>query len=177
MSPRVAPLPAGEWDDETRAALSALLPTERRNPRDAGNVLATTARHPALTRAYLEFNAHLLMDSTLSPRIREVALLRVVHRRGCDYLWRHHVPIAQRAGLTAAEIDGIRNGVVADEVDRLVVAAVDELDGHSAVSDDTWDGLSRHFDEQQRMDLVFTVGGYYLLAVAVNTFGIEDEER
>jgi len=26
------------------------------------------------------------------------------------------------------------------------------------------------------MDLVFTIGGYYLLAIAVNTFGIEDEK-
>jgi len=27
------------------------------------------------------------------------------------------------------------------------------------------------------MDLVFTVGGYCLLAMAVNTFGIEDEDQ
>jgi alkylation response protein AidB-like acyl-CoA dehydrogenase len=49
----------------------------------------------------------------LSPRIREVALLRVVHRRDCDYLWTHHLPIARRAGLTDAEIDDIRDGRLA----------------------------------------------------------------
>jgi 4-carboxymuconolactone decarboxylase len=39
---RLGPLPEEEWDDQTRAALAALLPPERRNPRGAGNALATT---------------------------------------------------------------------------------------------------------------------------------------
>jgi alkylhydroperoxidase family enzyme len=174
---RLTPLPDEDWDDDTRAALKALLPPERANARDAGNVLATMVRHPDLTRAYLRFNAYLLMDSTLSPRVREVALLRIVHRCDCDYLWAHHLPIAQRAGLTAAEIEAIRNDGLTQEPDRAVVRAVDELDERSTICDATWAELGRHLDDRQRMDLVFTVGGYCLLAMAVNTFGIEDEDR
>lgn len=174
---RLSPLPNEEWDDRARGALEALLPPERANARDAGNVLATMVRHPDLTRAYLRFNAYLLRDSTLSARVREVALLRVVHRRGCKYLWSHHVPIAHRAGLTQPEIDGIRCDQVTDDFDRVVVRAVDELDQHSTISDATWAALGRRFDDRERMDLVFTVGGYCLLAMAVNTFGIEDEDH
>ena len=174
---RLTPLPEEEWDDPARAAVTALLPPERANARDAGNVLATMVRHPDLTRAYLKFNAYLLRDSTLSARPRVVALLRIVHRRDCGYLWSHHVPIACRAGLSAAEIDAIRRGEVANEMDRVIVRAVDELDAHSTISDATWAELGRHFDDRQRMDLVFTVGGYCLLAMAVNTFGIEDEDH
>lgn len=172
---RLTPLPDGEWDDEARAAVTALLPPERANARDAGNVLATLVRHPGLARAYLKFNAYLLRDSTLSPRAREVALLRAVHRRDCEYLWSHHVPIARRAGLTQAEIDAIKSDEVGTDPDRVIVRAVDELDRGSTISDPTWSELGRHFDDQQLMDLVFTVGGYCLLAMAVNTFGIENE--
>lgn len=173
----MAPLPERDWDDRARNALTVLLPQERANARDAGNVLATLVRHPDLTRAYLRFNAYLLMDSTLSARVREVALLRVVHRRGCDYLWSHHLPIARRAGLTASEIDAIRLGEVPDLLDGLVVRAVDELDEGSSLSDATWAELGRHLDDRQRMDLVFTIGGYGLLAMAVNTFGIQPEDH
>lgn len=172
---RLTPLPDGEWDDDARAAVTALLPPERANARDAGNVLATLVRHPRLTRAYLKFNAYLLRDSTLPPRAREAALLRAVHRRDCEYLWSHHVPIARRAGLTHAEIDAIKSDEVGTDPDRVIVRAVDELDGCSRISDATWAQLGRHLDDRQRMDLVFTVGGYCLLAMAVNTFGIEDE--
>ena len=56
--------------------------------------------------------------------------------------------------------------------------AVDELIGQSVVSDATWAALSEHLDERQRMDLVFTIGCYGALAMAINTFGVEpDQER
>jgi 4-carboxymuconolactone decarboxylase len=173
---RLTPLPAEEWDDLARATLASLIPAERANPNGAGNVLSTLVRHPDLTQAYLPFNAYLLTGSTLSPRIREVALLRVVHRRDCGYLWSHHVPIALRAGLTEGEIEAIRYGELADDADQAVLSAVDDLIDKGTISAAVWTELGRHFTDRQRMDLVFTIGGYYLLAIAVNTFGIEDEK-
>ncbi|GBG35866.1 carboxymuconolactone decarboxylase family protein [Mycobacterium montefiorense] len=175
-SPRLAPLPADEWDDRSRRAIASLIPVERANPMGAGNILSTLVRHPDLTRAYLPFNTYLLNGSTLSARVREVALLRVVHRRGCDYLWSHHLPIAQRAGLSAEEIDAIRDGQLADDSDQSVLSTVDDLIDEGTICTPTWRELGRHFADDQRMDLVFTVGGYCLLAMAVNAFGIEDEE-
>ncbi|OBF08230.1 carboxymuconolactone decarboxylase [Mycobacterium sp. ACS4054] len=172
---RLTPLPAEEWDERARASLASLIPAERANPGGAGNVLSTLVRHPDLTRAYLPFNAYLLKGSTLSPRIREVALLRVVHLADCHYLWSHHLPIAERAGLSSRDIDGIRCGEGLDPLDRTVIRAVDELTADSNVSQSTWDELGRAFGDRQRMDLVFTIGGYLLLAMAVNTFGVADE--
>ncbi|KUI38758.1 carboxymuconolactone decarboxylase [Mycobacterium sp. IS-1496] len=174
---RLTPLPPDRWDDDVREALSPLLGADRANPRDAGNVLATLVRHQPLTRAYLEFNAYLLRGSTLTPRMREVALMRAVMWRRCDYLWDHHVVLAQRAGLTPEEIDGIRGGIMRDELDGLVIRVVDELERDSTISDGTWGALRGHLDERQCMDLVFTVGGYHLLALAVNSFGIEPEDH
>jgi alkylhydroperoxidase family enzyme len=173
--PRIRPLPAEEWDDFTRNALSPLLPAARANPRDAGNILATLVRHQPLTKAYLTFNAYLLLHTSLSARIREVAVLRAALASGSDYLWEHHVPLAERAGLTSAAIDQIRAGAPTDPVDALVVRAVDELDGDHAISDETWASLGDHFDDDQRLDLIFTVGGYQLLALVVNTLDIQPE--
>lgn len=173
---RLEPLAADEWDDGVRDALSPLLPAQRANPVDAGNVLGTLARHPDLARAYLQFNAHLLFKSTLSARVREVVVLRAALLRGSEYLWEHHIPLAERAGLTAAEIEGIRAAEPSSEQDRLVVRAVDELERHSTLTDATWTALRGQFDERQVLDLIFTAGCYGLLAVAVNTLGIEAEE-
>jgi 4-carboxymuconolactone decarboxylase len=171
----LTPLPAGEWDDRARAALASLIPADRANPTGAGNVLSTLVRHPDLVGAYLPFNAYLLRDSTLSPRVREVALLRVVYRGDCEYLWSHHIPIAARAGLSPEDIAAIRSGDGAEPLDQLVIRAVDDLTAHSTITQPTWDELGTVFGDQQRMDLVFTIGGYLLLALAVNTFGIQPE--
>jgi 4-carboxymuconolactone decarboxylase len=175
---RVPPLPADQWDDAVDHSLSGMLPADRRNPDAAGNLLATLVRHPKLTRAFLRFNNHLLFSSTLPPRLRELAVLRVAHVHNCEYEWRHHVGMGKEVGLADDVIDGIQRGEASDELDRAVLRAVDELQDKSNVLDETWAVLSDHLDERQRMDLVFTIGCYGALAVAINTFGVEpDQER
>ncbi|MGK2317684.1 carboxymuconolactone decarboxylase family protein [Gordonia rhizosphera] len=155
--------------------MAVLLSPERINPRDAGELLATLVRNPPLAEAYLTFNAYLLRQSTLSARYREIAVLRVVHRQRCGYLWTHHVPIAQSAGLTMDDLADIATGHMPATADRLVITATDELLDRAQISTGTWDALEKWLDERQRMDLVFVVGCYGLLATAVNTFGVGEE--
>jgi alkylhydroperoxidase family enzyme len=41
------------------------------------------------------------------------------------------------------------------------------------VGDATWAALAADLDEQQLLDLVFTVGAYDLVAMAFRAFGVE----
>lgn len=161
---RIQPLPYAEWDTEALSVISG----GRELPPN--NVLGLLARHPALARAFLTFNAHLLTASTLPARTRELAILRIAWRRRCRYEWAQHVLIARRAGITDEEIAGIRAGAA-----TLINRAVDELDGDSCLSDETYRALAAELDDRQLMDLVFTIGTYGLLAAAFNTFGVELE--
>jgi len=172
---RLSPLPADQWDDAARHAVSSMLPEERRNPDGAGNLLSTLVHHPKLTRAFLRFNGYLLYGSTLPPRIRELVILRVAHRRSCDYEWTHHVTLGKQVGLSDADIEAAQSGNPNDEFDRAVLSAVDELDEKTELSDQTWAALGERLNEQQRMDLIFTIGGYTALAMGLNTFGVEVE--
>jgi AhpD family alkylhydroperoxidase len=174
---RVPPLHADQWDDTVDRALSGLMPPERRNPEAAGNLVATLVRHPKLTRGFLRFNFHLLYGSTLPDRLRELAVLRVAHRTNCEYEWLHHLTMGRDAGLTDEVIAGIERGEAADDLDRAILAAVDELQDDAVVSDPTWEALSAHLDERQLMDLIFTIGCYGSLAMAINTFGVEPDSN
>jgi AhpD family alkylhydroperoxidase len=175
---RLPPLPADQWDEATQRSLAPMLPAD--GPRDANNALATFAHHPALAKAFLRFNVHLLYSSTLPARIRELAILRVAHRRDCAYEWTHHVDLAKDEGITDDEIAAVQRyaGEDAgdfDALERAVLTGVDELVEKSELSDQTWAALGERLNDQQRMDFVFTVGCYTLLAMAFNTFGIQLE--
>jgi AhpD family alkylhydroperoxidase len=172
---RLAPLPDEQWDGRVLAALAVLVPEHRLNPRGAGNALAKLVRHPDLVEAFLTFNKHLMLRSTLPPRLRELAILRVAQRRDCAYEWSHHAWAARKLGLSQAEIEAAGDGKATGELEAAVLTAVDELDVDSQLSDSTWATLGAHLDEHQRMDLVFTIGGYCLVAMAFNTFGVEPE--
>jgi 4-carboxymuconolactone decarboxylase len=173
---RLPPLPADEWDDAVLSALR-MMPEERRNPAVAGNAIATFVNHPDLTRSYLTFSFYLLTRSTLAPRLRELAVLRIAHLTSCAYEWDEHVTIGQKEGLTIDDIDALQRGKAADAFDALVLGAVDELVENTRMSDETWAALGERMDKRQLMDFVFTVGGYHMLAMALNTFGVEPKKE
>jgi AhpD family alkylhydroperoxidase len=173
---RVPPLPAAEWDDAVLGALR-MMPAERRNPAAAGNAIATFVNHPDLTRSYLTFSFYLLMRSTLEPRLRELAVLRIAHLTECAYEWDEHVTIGKTTGLTDDDIAALQRGEAADEFDRSVLTAVDELVAETRISDETWAALGERMDKRQLMDFVFTIGGYHMLAMALNTFGVEPKKE
>jgi alkylhydroperoxidase family enzyme len=165
-----------------RDALAALRPPhprhpmpERRDDRPKGlNVLGTLARHPDLTRAFHTFNGHVLFATTLTPRQRELLVLRVAAVRAAEYEWAQHAVLAGDAGITDDELARVRAGDL-DGWTPLEVAllrAVDELVADALVSDETWTALASELDDRQLMDVVFTVGAYDLLAMAFRTFGV-----
>jgi alkylhydroperoxidase family enzyme len=117
---------------------------------------------------------HLLFGTTLSPRVRELLVLRVAAVRGAEYEWVQHVVLAGDAGLTGEDIDRIAEGPHGgwSPLDRALVAAVDQLLADARIDDATWKVLAAELDDQQLMDLVFTVGAYDLLAMAFRTFDL-----
>ncbi|MBY8862306.1 carboxymuconolactone decarboxylase family protein [Nocardia sp. CA2R105] len=169
---RISPLPAEEWDDRTRYAVKALVPRQRQNPQGAGPAISTLARHPDLVEAYLGLGVYVMMRSTLEPRIRELVVLRVAQRHSCAYIWVSHVRASTDAGLSAAEIEGVQHGTLPDPFEQILLDTVDELEENYDLSERTWAALSERLDERQRMDLVFTIGHYGMLAMAYNTFGV-----
>lgn len=158
---RIPPVPYDDWDHD----LFSVINPNRKLPE--ANVLGIFQRHPALARAFLTFNMH-LNTTTLPVRVRELAVMRVAWRRGSKYEWASHVLIGRKAGVTEAEIEEVRTNA-----DTLLNRAVDELDTDSGLSDATYAALAADLDEHQLMDLVFTIGAYTMLTMALNTFGVE----
>lgn len=181
-SPRLTPLPPNEWPEAMKEALAALRPANARHPfptrggRPKGlNVLGLLALHPELSRAFNTFNGHVLFASTLTPRQRELLVLRVAAVRDARYEWAQHAVLAADNGIDEDEVARVAAGPDApgwSELERAMLRAVDELVRDALVSDETWSILADAFDEQQLMDLVFTVGAYELLAMAFRTFGL-----
>jgi alkylhydroperoxidase family enzyme len=185
--PRVAPLPPSEWPPEMKEALAALRPARPRHPfpsrapgRPKGlNALGTLAHHPELARAFHTFNGHILFGTTLSPRQRELIVLRVAAVRRSAYEWTQHVLLAADAGISAEEVARIAEGPAGSgwsTADQALVSAVDELLANARVADDTWAVLAADLEVEQLMDVIFTVGAYDALAMLLRSFGVQLDE-
>ena len=170
--PRLAPLSESEWDDEVRALLAPMAGPAGRPL----NIFATLAHHPKLLKRWLVFGSHVLAKSTLPARDRELAILRVGWLCRAEYEWGQHVVIARAAGVSDAEIERVAAGADApgwEKGDAALLRAVDELHGDAFVSDATFAELAARYDTRQILDLIFTVGQYQLVSMALNTLGVQ----
>jgi 4-carboxymuconolactone decarboxylase len=61
------------------------------------------------------------------------------------------------------------------EAEAALLRAVDELHGDQFISDATWQRLGKHYDTRQLIDLVFAVGQYMMVSMALNSFGVQIE--
>jgi 4-carboxymuconolactone decarboxylase len=172
--PRLEPLAEEKWDDETREMLERLKVDGR-----VFNIFRTLAAHPKLLKKWLVFGNHILNKSTLPPRERELLILRVGWLCRAEYEWGQHVVIGKKAGLTDDEIDRIKEGPDApgwNEFDATLLRAVDDLRAQAFISDAVWDALAATYDTPQLLDLIFTVGQYNLVSMALNTLGVRLDE-
>lgn len=172
--PRIEPLPEDQWDDETRRILNRVQMNGR-----VLNIFRTLAHHPKLLERWMVFGVHVLNKSTLAPREREMAILRIGWLCRSEYEWGQHVLIGKAAGLSDEEIERIKAGADAEgwsEPEAAVLRAVDELHAEAFISDPTWRALSSHFNQQQMLDLIFAVGQYNLVSMALNSLGVRRDE-
>lgn len=167
--PRIPPVPPSERDDESAALLDAV---------GELNLFTTMANHPKLFKRWMVFGGHVLAKNTLPARERELVILRVGWRCGSEYEFGQHTLIGRRDGLTDDEIrrlatDGTDGW---SDVDAALVAAVDELVADHCVSDATWARLAERWSTQQLMDLIFTVGQYTTVSMALRSFGVQRDD-
>jgi AhpD family alkylhydroperoxidase len=146
---------------------------------DPPNVFTTLARHRRLFRRWLRFAAALMPGGRLPRAETELMILRVAHNTGCEYEWRQHERIAQRSGLTAAEVERVREGPGAagwSGRQAALLRAVDELHAERRLTDATWDDLRPQLTDEELIELCMLVGHYEMLAMTLNTLEVAPDE-
>lgn len=166
--PRISPLTR----DEVEPALADAFPDG-----PGRNVVATFARHLELVTKWGPFAGYLMSGSTLTARDRELAVLRVGWLSQSEYQWAEHVGPALEAGLTRDEIERVTNGADAagwGASERAILKATEELHADAFISNETW-SLLEGYSDHQKMDLIFTVGQYMTISMALNSLGVQLE--
>jgi alkylhydroperoxidase family enzyme len=173
-APRLAPLPEAQWTDVQRKLVATF---SRDGQPD--NALRTLLHVPEMVEAVMPFTAYLSRESSLSPRHRELLILRVAWLCANQSLWATHAPLAQKVPLTADEIRRIAQGPDApgwDAFEATLLRMADQLYRNSSVDDATWNALAATYDLYHLMDAVETVNHFTVLAMMYNSFGVQPDE-
>jgi alkylhydroperoxidase family enzyme len=168
---RLKPLSPDEWPAE--------LAEIRQRLGQPLNIHSVMAHHAELLQAWMPYRYHIVRDSSLSPRYRELLVLRTAVNCRADYEWQQHVVRGREAGLSDQEIERVKDGPAAEGwalAEAALLYAADDCNRDAKISDDTYRALVNHFDERQLLDIISTVGVYMTIAVMVNTFDVPMEK-
>ncbi len=168
--PRIAPLAESEFSDAQRNLA--------RKYARSDNGFRTLLRVPQIVEGAMPMTIYLTEESSLSPRHRELLILRTVWLCGNQALWPVHAASARTAGMTPAEIHRIADGPDAagwTGIERTLLQLADQLFRNSAVTDATWRELASAYDVNHLMDAVETVDHFTFLSLLYNSLGIQPD--
>ncbi len=168
MTPRIPPLADHEMDDRQRELVQPYVLDGHTE-----NVFRTMAQYPAMLKRWGPMIGHVLVKNSLSLRDREILILRTGYLCRAEYEWAQHVRIAKEAGITDGEIACIMAGHGLGAHEDALLRAAGELRQGARIGDETWAALAARYSREQLMDVVFTVGQYTLVSMALNSFGVE----
>ena len=175
---RIDPLPEDQWGEEVSPILGTT-PPGAEAPLGHLNIFATLARHPELFKAWLPFGGYLLIGGTLSFRDRELLILRTGFNCRSPYEWGQHVRISLAGGIDRETIDRVAAGPDTpgwSDSESALLGAADELHSAARITDGTWAQLADAYDEQQLIEITMLVGQYHMVAFALNSLGVEQDE-
>ncbi|RDI61458.1 carboxymuconolactone decarboxylase family protein [Nocardia pseudobrasiliensis] len=125
-------------------------------------------------------NAGLAIDnSTLPKATQELVKIRASQINGCGFCTDMHTKDATAEGETAVRLNLVavwREATVFTEAERAALALAEEgtrlADAHRGVSDETWDQVRKHYDDEQigaLISLVALINAYNRLNVIART--------
>src|SRR5439155_4157873 len=106
-------------------------------------------------------------ETSLSPRHRELLILRTAWLCGNRPLWSAHAARARQAGMTASEIRRVAEGPDTsgwDGFEATLLRLADQLHRNASVTNATWQAVSASYDLFRSMEAVETVNHFTMLS-------------
>jgi len=171
--PRLRDLTPNEMSVPQRAVFDATV-AGRRGMAPA-NVM-TWLRSPELASRGQRLGEFLRYDTTLPPRLSELAILVVARHWTAQYEWAVHHAEATRAGVPAHAIDAIAEGRLPEletRGERAVWSFSTALLETHGVPDHVYGETVAALGEQAVVELVGVLGYYTLVAMTLNAFQVD----
>ena len=171
---RLPDLPRDAWEPRFAAAVDAMTPP-------GGNPLGLFPPFAHSVRAWEKFSGGALTGrGPLSPRQREIVILRTAAKTGGEFEWTTHATMfAAKAGFTPEQVRSTFDGHADDghwvAVDALLIATVDTLLATKKLTQGEFDALHAVFDAAQVFEIVQLVGFYHGVSLICGALDIPPE--
>ncbi len=145
------------------------------------NVYRALANAQNVFTGWMEAGREALASTALSPRLRELVILRVAHLMNCPYELAQHTDLAHRTGITQADIDAVLselgwlNGSL-DTVEQDVVQLVTDLLTTRRVVGTLFDRVHNALGTMETVEMLMVINRWSGLALMLNALDVDIDD-
>ncbi len=146
------------------------------------NLYRLLAHSPRAARSLNTLARFIRDGSRLDPRLRQLAILQVGYVTRSAYEYSHHIRISRDFEVSDDDIRAIAEETAGrptalDPLAKAVLRAAREMTLDIALSDETFDALTRGLDLERLTDLIITIGHYNSLVRVLAAMQIDVERE
>jgi 4-carboxymuconolactone decarboxylase len=168
---RFAPLKADELSPSQKAWAEMIAPPPR-NANIASPPYRAYVRNPDLATRLSALSDYLRWNTSLPPRLSELAILITARQWTAQYEWFRHYPLALKGGLDPKVAADVAAGKRPDNMrddEAALYDLVTELYRDKKVTDPVYKAALDKFGESGIMDIVGIIGYYDLVSMTLIT--------
>lgn len=144
------------------------------------NVLGCLMYNPDTLGQFLDYWVTSKLKMGFTVREQELIILRMAYLYDCNYVWKHHVPVAEEFGVTENELVAAKSVVIPDVFsprEHALLALTDEMMNKRDVSKESWIRYKVYISDSEMIDLISIISQYVLFALTNNVMRVKVEDN
>jgi 4-carboxymuconolactone decarboxylase len=162
-------------DTEQRALLESMRSGPRGGRVRLGGPFGVYMHAPKYGELTQQLGAHVRFNTSVEPRLSELAILCTARMWRAQYEWHAHAPIAEKAGVKPQTIRDIKAGrtpTKAAKDERAIFDFVQELYKKRRVSERTYKRVQGFLGDRGTVELVGILGYYVGVSMILDVFNV-----
>jgi 4-carboxymuconolactone decarboxylase len=173
---RIPNITPAEWTDKLLDIFEFMEGPEARVKGPKYNAVKALVHAPEISLASMRLHKALTQSQGLTPRLKELVILRVLWLNRAEYQYSQHLLISSRHGFDSEDYTAIKTGTPSprwSELEALVVEAVDQLEQVGDIDDALWAGLTQNLNHAQILELLYLIGSFKMVAWIFKTIRLD----
>lgn len=151
----------------------------RRGGPNASKFMKLVLHFPLFLNTFGAVGTRVSDNSSLPPRLFQIACMRTVWLCNAEYLWSQHRLSSLKIGITDDELFAVASGGSGGgltSLDLKVIRAIDDLHFQHRYSDESWTELDELLGPDAKIDILLTYLNYVGCAAMTNSMGVPVED-
>jgi alkylhydroperoxidase family enzyme len=176
--PRLVPKDIENMPEECKEILKRIPGDALKGRYAPVNVLGTLMYNPETLGPFLDYWVTSKLKMGLSVREQELVILRMAVHYRCNYVWKHHVPVALEFDVTQEELALVRKMPLSagfNPREEALLILTDQMVNNRDVPDGIYENYARKLKDSEIVDLISLVSQYVLFTLMNNVIRVDVE--